>query len=107
MSYDRYRATNRRAICIALTIWLGAGLAQLDLYGIPDYAGSSLAITGLVCLPLLLAWPWARRYFRSADDELKISLNLGSPGSRHKILVSAEIVALSALLIYLIARMPE
>ncbi len=104
MSHDRNRKTNRRVILVSLSIWLGACLLRLDVHG-ADYAASPLWVTGLFCLPLLVAWPWARPYVQKADGEQVVRTE--SPATWHSELVTAEIIGLSALLLFLVARMWE
>jgi hypothetical protein len=105
MSYDRFRATNRGVILVALTVWLGSGITRLDVQGVPECAVSSLFVTGMVCVPLVFAWSWARRFFPGLDG----ASSTRSQARRRwqDTVVSTEIVALSVLLILLVARMPE
>ena len=102
MAYDRHRATNRRAIATALGVW---GFAQILTYsdsGSSEMSSSGLAVVGLVVLPIILAWPWIRSYLWKRTDSVELSLT----ETRHKTLVSLEIAALSAMLIYLLTQVP-
>lgn len=104
MRDDKYETTNRRAIGIALSVWLGAQLLTLfDPSSVPLTA-SALAATGLISMPLLLLWPWIRPSPMKIAHETQRAPR--SPEIRHKALISVEIVALSALLICLTLRTP-
>jgi membrane protein implicated in regulation of membrane protease activity len=106
MTYDRHRATNRRAIGTALLIWLIAqGVVYLEPLGVPPQTAGVLTVAGLVVLPALLVWPWVRHFFRPADDE--VPLERGSTDFRNRTVISGEIVLLSAALILMLLLMPR
>lgn len=104
MSYQKQ--SMRGAILIGISIWLGANaLAQLDGIGVPDHAVRPLLTAGLVVVVALIAWPWARRRLPKTKDEPDVAAR--PRWKLHEALVTAEIVSLSALLIYLSVWMPE
>jgi len=106
MTYDRHRATNRRAIGTALLIWLIVqAVAYLEPLGVPPQTAVILTMAGLVVLPSMLVWPWVRHFFRRTDDE--VPLEPGSTDFRDRTVISGEIVLLSAALILMLLFMPR
>ena len=102
MAYDRHRATNRRAIGIALGIWGFAQVLAHSETSVTQLSSNSLAVTGLVVLPIVLAWPWIRDCLSKRKDPIEPDAAEGG----HKTLVSLEIAALSAMLIFLLTQVP-
>lgn len=100
---ERHRATNRRAIATAFGVW---AVCQVLVYsGANSVAGVSadwLAIAGLAVLPFVLSWTWFSRRLRCPPNVGKRS----AKEAQHENLVSLEIAALSAMLIYLMVQVP-
>jgi len=94
-------------IFLALLVWLGTqALSYLEPMGAPRFLASGLVASGLVALPTLLLWPWLKgRFLRIEETELRASWK--SKEARRQALISGEIAALSAMLIFLVAQMPR
>ena len=90
---------NRGAIYASVTIWLAIQATQpLEPLGITSVTTRTLVIAALVAIPVVFWWSWPKRPHQIVDDHLKQS----SEERQHQILVSFEIVALSAMLISLL-----
>lgn len=101
MSYDRYRETNRCAIYGSLLIYLIILIARFfEPIGITAAGTDSLVIISLTAFSLLVVWPWFRGYFLRVYDDQRESPRDGSRSG----LICFEIVALSAMLIYLLVQ---
>ncbi len=102
MTRDQYRALNKRVIFISLLVWLfGLAVALLQPFGVPPVAAAVLGGMGVTALPVLLAWHCRRRIPHRATGAATDSTNTGEA---HPLLISAEIVLLSGVLMLLLSR---
>ncbi len=105
MSDDLHRVLVRRAIAVGLLIWLlGLTLLHLEGHGVPRVAAMSLVVLGIGGLPLVLAWPWIRKRRRSSGE--RSSDQIPSAEHRYRVLVTAEVALLSAVLMVLLMWRP-
>ena len=102
MSRNTLKQLNRGAIWSSLLVWLTIQFTQLlKPLGIPIFSTRPLVIAGLIAIAVLVWWPWLKGSSGVVDDHSE-----QSPKERqHQILVSFEIVALSAMLISLLVHL--